>query len=315
MELIRGIHNLREQHRSCVLTLGNFDGVHRGHQALLASAHEQARKLGLPMTVMTFEPTPREYFARLSTDASAMPGRISPLRDRLRWLEEQGVERLLLQGFHRRFAQLSAPDFIEQILVQKLAVRAVVIGDDFRFGCRRAGDLKLLQQYGQRLGFSVANLSTLEHAGQRCSSTAVRAALAQPDLALAQNLLGRRYSLSGRVRRGLQLGRKLNMPTANIPLRHPPALRLGVYAVRARLAGRWWPGVASLGLRPTLNLKEHLLETHFFNSPGDIYGQILEVEFAHFLRPEERFESLNLLALQMQADKTQAMALLGVKAA
>lgn len=309
MELVRGIHNLRAAHRGCVLTLGNFDGVHRGHQALIARTRELAQQHGVPLALMTFEPTPREFFG-----GAAAPGRISPLRDRLRLLEEQGVERLLLQGFNRRFAAHSALDFIEKILVRDLSVRAVVIGDDFRFGAQRAGGIELLREQGERHGFTAESLDSVVVEGQRCSSTAVRAALAAPDLELAARLLGHRYSMSGRVRRGLQLGRKLGMPTANITLRRRPALKLGVYAVRARLGGRRWGGVASLGVRPTLGLAECLLETHFFDSPGDIYGQILEVEFAHFLREERKFDGLEPLAAQMQADKAEAIALLSADA-
>ena len=305
MELIRGIHNLRPRHHGCVLTLGNFDGVHRGHQALIARAGEQARALDLPLTLMTFEPLPREYFQR-----EAAPGRVHELRDRMHQLEALGVDRLLLQGFGARFAALSAQDFIQQILVEQLGVRAVVIGDDFRFGCQRAGDLSMLLEYGARHGFSAESLPSVRLGELRCSSSAVRAALAEPDLAHAAELLGRPYSITGRVRHGLQLGRKLDMPTANITLRHKPALRLGVYAVRSRLAGRRWNGVASLGVRPTLNLSQCLLETHFFDSPGDIYGQILEVEPVQFLREERKFASLDALAAQMQADKAQAMDLL-----
>lgn len=309
MQLIRGTHNLRPGHRGCVLTIGNFDGVHRGHQALLAQAQALARAHNQPLAVMTFEPTPREFFG-----GDAAPGRISPLRDRLRLLEEQGVARVLLQGFHQRFAAWSAEDFVDELLVRRLGARALLVGDDFRFGARRAGDLALLRARGEQHGFAVHSLDTVCVDALRCSSTAVREALGQADLARAAGLLGRPYSMSGRVRRGLQLGRKLGMPTANVTLRRRPALRLGVYAVWARLGSRRWAGVASLGIRPTLGLTECLLETHFFESPGDIYGQLLDVEFAHYLRDEQRFDSLDALSVQMQADKSQAIALLSAHA-
>jgi riboflavin kinase / FMN adenylyltransferase len=257
---------------------------------------------------MSFEPLPREFFA-----PDTAPGRICELRDRLRLIEEQSVERLLLQAFNARFAAMEATVFIEQVLVAGLGVRAVVIGDDFRFGAQRAGDLALLRDLGARHGFSAESLASVRVNGERCSSSAVRAALTQPDLARAAELLGRRYTLSGRVRRGLQLGRTLDMPTANLRLRRKPALRRGVYAVRARLGGRRWDGVASLGVRPTLNLSQCLLETHLFESPGDIYGRILEVEPVRYLREERRFESLEALAAQMQADKAQAMEILATE--
>lgn len=307
MQLIRGFHNLRPAHRGCVLTIGNFDGIHRGHQALIARTRELARQHGLPATVLTFEPTPREFFA-----GEQYAGRITLLRDRLRLLEEQGVERVLLAAFDGRLARTSAEDFVDDLLVRRLGVKAVVIGDDFRFGAKRAGGLPLLQERGAALGFSAEGLGTVQVQGARCSSSAVREALAIPNLAQASQLLGRPYVITGRVRRGLQLGRQLDMPTANIPLKRRMALKLGIYAVRARLGGRSWKGVANLGVRPTLGTTPCLLETHLFESPGDIYGQLMEVEFVHFLRPEQRFDSLEALKVQMHLDKKQAQALLSL---
>ena len=305
MELIRGFHKLKPAQRGCVLTIGNFDGIHRGHQALIARTRELARQHGLSATVLTFEPTPREFFA-----GDAFAGRITLLRDRLRLLEERGVERVLLAAFDARLSKTSAEDFVDELLVRRLGVKAVVIGDDFRFGAKRAGDLQLLQVRGAALGFSAEGLSTVQMQGARCSSTAVRDALAQPDLALASQLLGRPYVITGRVRRGLQLGRQLDMPTANLPLKRRMALKLGIYAVRARLGSRIWKGVASLGVRPTIGTTPCLLETHLFESPGDIYGHLMEVEFVHFLRGEEKFDSLDALKAQMHADKKQAQSLL-----
>lgn len=307
MEVIRGFHNLRSDQRGCVLTIGNFDGIHRGHQALIARTRELAREHALPSTVLTFEPTPREFFA-----GKDFPGRITLLRDRLHLLEALGVERVLLAGFDRRLSAVSANTFVDVLLVARLGVKAVVIGDDFRFGSKRAGDVQLLREQGARQGFSAEGLATVTAGGERCSSTAVRTALATADLPQAARLLGRAYCITGRVRRGLQLGRQLDMPTANIPLKRRMALKLGIYGVRARLGGRIWKGVANLGVRPTLGTTPCLLETHLFESPGDIYGQLMEVEFVHFLRPEQKFDSLEALKTQMHLDKKRAQSLLAL---
>lgn len=310
MELIRGLHNLRERHRGCVLSIGNFDGFHRGHQALIARLREHAGRAGLPMAVQVFEPTPREYFARARAPGEAEPGRIATFRDRLAQLEGAGVARVLCTRFDRRFAAMPAQRFVEDLLVGRLGVRAVVVGDDFRFGAKRSGDFALLRQLGEQHGFTADALHTVEVAGERVSSSALRAALAQPDLAHAARLLGRPYALSGRIRPGLKLGRALGMPTANVVMRRRPALRLGVYAVRVRVDGARHDGVASLGVRPTLARSACLLEAHLFDTSASLYGKVMEVEFVKFLRPEQRFESLDALAVQMQADGAQARAVL-----
>ena len=303
MEIIRGQHNLRAAHRGCVLTIGNFDGVHRGHQALIALARQRARALGVPLAVLSFEPTPREFFA-----PAALPGRVATFRSRVALLSAQGVDRLILQRFDRRFAGYDPTAFIEELLVGKLGIRALVVGDDFRFGARRGGGIELLRELGQRYGYTVDHLPTVAIEGCRCSSTALRTSLAEADLASVTAMLGRPYTLCGRVRRGLQLGRKLGMPTTNINLHRKLALRQGIYAVRARVRGRDWQGVASLGVRPTLGLTRCLLETHLFGEPGELYGATMEVEFCHYLRPELKFDSLDALSAQMQRDADDARA-------
>ena len=310
MELIRGLHALRDPRAGCALTIGNFDGVHRGHQALIARTMELAQQHGVMPALLTFEPTPREFFA-----PGDRPGRISSLRAKLALLERFGIQRLIIQRFDRPFSCVKADAFVEELLVRRLGVKAVVIGDDFRYGAKRAGDVEHLHALGQRHGFEVHGVPSVIVAGQRCSSTAVRAALAQSDLALAAQLLGRPYSITGRVRRGLQLGRTLDMPTANINLFRLPALRLGIYAVRVRCGSQHWNGVASLGVRPTLGLTRCLLETNIFGEPGNLYGRELEIEFVQYQRDERKFDSLEALAVQMQADKRQAMDLLGSKPA
>lgn len=311
MRFIRGLQNLPRDWRGCALTIGNFDGVHRGHQALIACTRAWADKLGVPLAVMCFEPTPREYFT--PEDA---PPRVTNLRTKLHDFAAAGVDAVIIQRFGAPFCTLGGLEFIERIAHQRLGARAIVVGDDFSFGARRSGDMALLRAQAAHFGFAVDAVDSVRLGDLRCSSTALREALAVPDLACAAGLLGRSYRIIGGVRRGLQLGRTLNMPTANINLRRPPALRLGVYAVMARIDGsdRDWPGVAAIGVRPTLGITRCLLETHFFDPPGDLYGRTVSVEFRHFLRPEERYDSLDALQLQMQRDKAAAMAFLGVAA-
>ncbi len=303
MELIRGYRNLQSRHRGCVLTIGNFDGVHLGHQALIARAQALGREAGVPVALMAFEPTPREFFAR---DRS--PPRISTFRGKVKVLSELGLDRMIIQRFGRALASMSAEDFVREVLVRAAGVRAVVVGDDFRFGHQRSGDLALLRAMGAELGFAAEGLGTVALGQERCSSTALRQALADADLARAEAMLGRPYEMTGHVRRGLQLARKLGMPTTNIFLHRPPALRLGIYAVRARANGHDYEGVAALGVRPTLGFTRCLLETHVFGEPGELYGHPMCVQFHKFLRPEEHFESLDALAAQMQRDKADAIA-------
>lgn len=304
MKLIRGLHNLRKQHRGCVVSIGNFDGFHRGHQALVARLRAQALRTGQPVAVMVFEPTPREYFA-----PEQAPGRIATFRDKLCHLENAGVERLVCARFGAALAAMPAERFVEEVLVARLGARAVIVGDDFRFGAKRAGDLALLRALGARHGFVAEGLETIGDCGARVSSTAVRQALAVPDLARVAELLGRPYSLRGRVRAGLRLARQLGMPTLNVAMRRPPALRHGVYVVRVHAGLRVWDGVASIGVRPTLAQPSAcLLEAHLFGANEDLYGTLVEVEFRKFLRAEERFESLEALAAQMQRDGVAAQA-------
>ena len=303
MELIRGRHNLAPRHRGCVVSIGNFDGLHLGHQALISRLLALSRQYGVPSTVMVFEPTPREFFA-----PDSAPPRISGFRGKMRLLQRAGVDRVLLLRFDQRLANLDAVDFVQRIVVDGLGARAVVVGDDFRFGHKRGGDVALLQRMGSQAGFSVDGPGCVMLDGLRCSSTAVREALALPDLARADQLLGRRYRVFGRVRRGLQLGRQLGMPTANLMMRHNPALAHGIYAVKAYWPERpqGAPGVASLGVRPTLGITACLLETHIFGGPLALYGVEMEIELWRYQRPQLRFDSLEALAAQMQADGEEA---------
>ncbi len=309
MELIRGFHNLRDAHRGCVLTIGNFDGMHRGHVALVRQAQAVAARLRLPVTVLTFEPSPREFFQH-----EQAPPRVCTFRGKIAALAAAGVDRVVIARFSRALAQRSPQDFVDELLVRRLGVAAVVIGHDFNYGRQRQGNEASLRQAAVIHGFEVHVVDKVSVDGERCSSTALRAALALPDLDLAARILGRPYTVLGRVRHGLQLGRKLGMPTANIDLHRPLALRQGVYAVRVRVGGRWWDGVASLGVRPTIGLTRPLLEAHLFGNPGDLYGRELEVELRAWLRAELRFDSLDELAARMQQDADDARRILGAAA-
>lgn len=305
IELVRGLHNLRERHRGCVLTMGKFDGLHRGHQALLERTAHEACRVGVPAVVLSFDPSPREFFR----PDQALP-RINTLRDKLLGMQACGVERLVIARFDARIAGIAPEDFLDRILVGRLGAKALIVGDDLRFGRNRAGGIELLRARAALLDYEVIALDTMQIGGERCSSSAVREALASCDFARTEALLGRPYRVTGRVRRGLQLGRTLDMPTANIGITKRLALPLGVYAVLGRCEGQTWKGVASLGIRPTLGLTQCLLETFLFDAQPELYGRVLEVEFRHFLRPELRFDSIDALKTQMHKDAADARRLL-----
>ena len=244
MQQVRGLHNLQPGHRGCVATIGNFDGVHRGHQAILARLRERARALGVPSCVVIFEPQPREFFA-----PTQAPARLPRLREKLALLADQGVDRVLCLAFNRRLRELSAAEFVHAVMVEGLGVRHLEVGDDFRFGCDRAGHFDFLCQAGQAEGFSVEAARTVEVDGERVSSTRVREALVAGDLALVERLLGRPYAIAGRVVQGQRLGRQLGAPTANVQLKRRRVPLSGVFVVCAVLAGRRLPAVANIGMR------------------------------------------------------------------
>lgn len=303
MELIRGQHNLRPRHRGCVATIGNFDGVHLGHQAILTQLSRQAARLRLPRLVITFEPQPQEFFA----SPTAPPARLMRLREKLVALDGLGIERMLCLKFDHGLAAMPAEVFIEQLLVDRLGIRYLVVGDDFRFGYRRLGDFALLVKAGQRHGFEVADTASHLLDGERVSSTRIRQALAQGDLELATRLLGRPYDICGRVAHGDQLGRTLGFPTANIHLHRRLTPIGGVYAVLMSGAGlRPWPGIANIGRRPTVSGKDERLEVHLLDFRGDLYGRHVKVDFLHYLRPERRFDSLDALRRQIRQDEYAA---------
>lgn len=304
MELIRGIHNLRDRHRACAATIGNFDGVHRGHLAVLQRLQAAAGERGMPAVVVTFEPHPREYFA---ADAAA-PARITGLRDKLLALEQAGVERVLCLKFGQRLAVMEAEEFVREVLVARLGVRFLLVGDDFRFGRGRRGDYALLERAAANHGFDLTRTPTVAMNNGRVSSTAVREALEAGNLELAAQLLGRTYRISGRVVRGDRLGRRLGWPTANIPLhrRRPPIE--GIFTVRVRGLDGTPVGVASVGDRPSVDGRQIVLEVHLLEFKGDLYGRHIEVEFLRRLRGQLRFGSLAALSEQIARDVEEARA-------
>ncbi|RZA19905.1 MAG: bifunctional riboflavin kinase/FAD synthetase [Proteobacteria bacterium] len=304
MQLVRGLHNLRPQHRGCAATIGNFDGVHRGHQAILARLRERARELGVPSCVVIFEPQPREYFS-----PQTAPARLARLRDKVQLLADEQVDLVLCLAFNKRLSQLSASEFVDTILIDGLGVKHLEVGDDFRFGCDRAGDFDFLTQAGSLQGFTVESAQTVEMDGVRVSSTQVRKALAAADFERAGQLLGRPFCIEGRVLHGQKLARQLGWPTANVQLKRRRAPLTGVYLVSVDIDGKTWPGVANIGVRPTVagDGSAHL-EVHLLDFAGDLYGRHLTVAFHHKLRDEQRFASLEALKSAIDADVAAARA-------
>lgn len=308
MELVRGLHNLRPRHRGCVATIGNFDGVHAGHQAILKRLRSHSARMELPGCVVIFEPQPREYFA-----PNAAPPRLTRLRDKLMLLEAEGVDRVLCLAFNRRLRELSAEEFVQQVLIDGLGVKHLEVGDDFRFGCDRSGDFAFLQGSGERHGFTVEAANTVAESGDRISSTRLRQVLADGDFELAERLLGRPFSISGRVMYGQQLGRTLGAPTANVQLKRLHAPLKGVFRVSAVLDEDPFKGshqgVANIGMRPTVegDGQPHL-EVHLLDFKGNLYGRHLTVIFHEKLRDEQRFDSLDALQAAITADIAAARA-------
>ncbi|MDP3281190.1 MAG: bifunctional riboflavin kinase/FAD synthetase [Nitrosomonas sp.] len=289
------------------LTIGNFDGVHLGHQAMLTRLKDAAKRLGLPACVMTFEPHPREFFA-----PDQAPARLTSLREKLKYLIQAEVDCIHVCRFNYDFARINPEQFITRTLNQELSVRWLLVGDDFRFGARRAGDFAMLQAHSAANGFSVEVMPSVTIDNQRISSTAIRQALATGDLNMAEELLGRPYSISGRVIDGDKLGKQIGFPTANIQLKynHPPLSGIFVVAVRGAIQSSpatILPGVASLGVRPTIHKNgKPVLEVHLFDFSQDIYGQHLQVDFLHKLRDEEKYADIDTLIVQIKKDVLQA---------
>ncbi|MGM0773968.1 MAG: bifunctional riboflavin kinase/FAD synthetase [Pseudomonadota bacterium] len=311
MRLIRGLTNLKNFAQQadgplangCVATIGNFDGVHLGHQTIIDQVHEKALELGVPSVVMVFEPQPREFF-----QGREAPPRLTAFRQKFEALLASGIDIVLCLRFNERFRSYSGMGFIEDVLINGLGVRHLVVGDDFRFGCDRAGDFALLREVGEQRGFTVENTRTVTVYGERVSSTRIRNVLAGNRIEEAEALLGHPYRIRGRVVYGRQLGRQIGAPTANLLLPQMPALK-GVYVVSASLEdGGVFDGVANIGLRPTVDGKQPSLEVHLFDFAGTLYGQRLDVVFRHALRDEVKFDSVDDLKKQIARDFDEARA-------
>jgi riboflavin kinase/FMN adenylyltransferase len=330
MQVFRGFHHPGIA-PACALTIGNFDGVHRGHQAMLALLNSEARHRGLPSCVMTFEPHPRDYFATLAGKPELAPARIATLRDKLSELERCGIDQTVVLRFDQRFAAQAPQAFIDDVLLRGLNTKYVLVGDDFRFGAKRAGDYAMLDAAGQRAGFDVARMNSYEVRGLRVSSSAVREALAGGDMGHVNALLGRPYSISGHVVHGKKLGRSLGASaqgrddgfrTLNLRFHNPKPAALGIYAVRVHgLIDTPVDGVASLGRRPTVDDSGRvLLETYCLDWPAALgaeggYGKLVRVELLHKLRDEARYDGLPALTAAIQKDVVDARAFLAAHAA
>ena len=301
---IRGLHNLQSYNQRSVVTIGSFDGVHLGHQAILQQVKATAAMLGLPSVVMTFEPQPQEYFS-----GEKAPARLMRLREKIDALLEFGIDRVVCLQFNRVLRNLTASEFIHQVLVDGLSIKHLIVGDDFRFGCDRSGDFRMLAEFGKNCDFDVQDTKTLEIDNERISSTRVREFLQQADFGRASQLLGRPFSIKGRVVYGQQVGRNLGFPTANVQLNRYSAPLTGVYAVLVDIDGMSYQGAANVGIRPTVgDLVKPILEVHLFDFSDDLYGQRIEVEFMHKIRDEAKFTTLDKLVETIRQDVKQIRA-------
>ncbi|MDE0421070.1 MAG: bifunctional riboflavin kinase/FAD synthetase [Gammaproteobacteria bacterium] len=303
MEIIRGLHNIRRRHAGCVATIGTFDGVHHGHQMLLAHLVAKSQELGEPSVLVTFEPQPREYFER-----TPVPARLTRFREKIHLLKDTGVDRVLCIPFNERTRLIPAGEVIERFLVEMLGVRYVVVGDDFQFGRDREGNYDMLKEAGDRFGFGVSHMGTLTFDHERVSSTRVREALAAGNFPLAEKLLGRPYFMMGRVVYGRRIGREMGVPTVNIRLQRYKTPLQGVFAATVDGLGATRQGAANIGVRPTVGGKEPLLEVHILDFDEDVYGRLLTVTLLSKIREERWFPSLDELRVEIERDieKTRA---------
>ena len=307
MKVFRGLPN-PESRAPCALTIGNFDGVHRGHQALLACLRDTADRLGLQAAVMTFEPHPREFFAEQSGGKMQAPARIANLRDKLHSMANHGVDRVIVEHFNAHFASQTPQEFVKHVLVDGLHVKWLMVGEDFRYGAGRIGNLESLKQAGTQYGFVVEAMPTVTEGDVRISSSAIRQALAQADFPLAARLLGHPYMISGHVIHGRKLGRTIGFPTLNLRIAHKRPALTGIFVVRVHgLAGQPLPAVASIGARPTVDDSGRvLLEVHVFDFAQDCYGTLVQIEFLKKLRDEEKYADLPTLTAAIARDANQA---------
>lgn len=304
MHLLRGLHNIPADFHGCAATIGNFDGLHLGHQGIIQALKAVSREQNVPTLVMLFEPQPKEFFA-----PDVAPARLANLREKLQDLAGQGVDYVLCLPFNQALRSMSAEAFIQQVLVNALGIRHLIVGDDFRFGCDRSGDYHALARAGDEQGFTVQDTPTLELDSERVSSTRIRSELTANNLSRVAHLLGRPYRMSGRVIFGRQLGRQLNTPTANIMVRRRKLPVSGVFAVRVTLEenGGVWHGVANLGVKPTVSGDaQPSLEVHVFDFDGNLYHRHLTVEFLHKIRDEQKFAGIDELRAAIENDKQAA---------
>lgn len=305
MQLIRGIHNIQltdeYKGKGCVLTIGNFDGVHLGHQRVIKALIEKAKELNAEPVVMVFEPQPQELF-----NPSGAPARLTRLRDKYALLKKLGIKRLLCVNFNRKFASLTAQQFVQNLLVEQLHIKYLIIGDDFKFGKNRQGDFTMLQKSGIEYGFGVQDTKSFKLEQCRISSTEIRNALFDDDFAKAQSMLGRPYSIIGRVFHGDKRGRQIGFPTANLLLKRRVSPVSGVYAVQVILKDEKYYGVANIGNRPSVSGTRQQLEVHIFDFNRAIYGESIEVVMLKKLREEQKFSSIEALTNQIKKDSEQA---------
>jgi riboflavin kinase/FMN adenylyltransferase len=306
MEIIHGTYSLKPRHRGCVLTVGNFDGVHHGHRLLLDHLFAKARELGVPSMLLTFEPQPREFFA-----GTKVPARLTRFREKITLLQQTELDRVLCLPFNERTRTTSAEWTIDVLFKELLGIKYIVVGDDFRFGRDQVGDYDMLKAAGDRHGFGVSHVGTLSFEHERISSSRIREVLGEGNFELAEKLLGHPYFIMGRVVYGRQLGRQLGAPTANIRLQRYRAALEGVYAVKVAVRGsdNDYRGIANIGIRPTVDGKEPLLEVHLFDFQGKLYGRLLTVEFVRKIRDEQTFDGLDSLQAQIHTDIKQVKAL------
>lgn len=305
MQLIRGLHNLTDSLAGTVLTIGNFDGIHRGHQAILSRLRQCARDHQLPSTVMFFEPHPEEVFR-----PEQAPARLSRCRDKIAYFKNHGIDQVIVVKFNKEFSTMTAEEFLKDVLIGQLGVKYLIVGDDFHFGYKRQGNFEYLSSHQDELGYGLEQTPTLSDSEQRISSTYVRKALADNELALAEKLLGRPYSITGKVFHGDRRGRTIGFPTANVLLHRKNAPVKGVYAVEVHLKNqpelKVQYGVANLGRRPTVGGDRIQLEVHIFDWSEDIYSQTIEVKFIKFIRGEKKFNDFAALKRQIDSDATEA---------
>jgi len=301
MQLVRGIHNIKPADHGCVLTIGNFDGVHLGHRRVIEALVSKAKALNCVAAVLVFEPQPQELFS-----PETAPARLCRLRDKYKLLESLGVQRLICVNFNRKFANQSAEAFVEKLLVKSLGIKHLIVGDDFHFGKNRAGNFKMLSQAGKTFGFDVSDTASYKLSDCRISSTEIRHALEHDKLAEVEKMLGRPYSIIGRVFHGDKRGRQLGFPTANVLLKRRVSPVSGVYVVKVKTITGYFYGVANIGARPTVAGIRQQLEVHIFDFSNDIYGQSIEVVMLKKLREVMKFDSLSSLTAQIKQDSEQA---------